>query len=185
MEPANNMNINQLHKLAESGDVDAEGRLFEQLTARFRLIVQQRIQDNIDAEETAQDALTAIAEKYKGINFEVSFAAWAQRVLENKILYYYRTKSRKKDIAADEAVMDSLSETAYFNPAVKVKLMDCFKKINEANNRYARILNLHYQGYKVSEICKKMSITRTNLYSILSRARSLLLLCLERGDIKS
>lgn len=179
------MNINQLHKLANSGDMAAEGRLFEQLTARFRLIAQQRIQDNIDAEETTQEALTTVAEKFKGINFEVSFAAWAQRVLENKILYYYRTKSRKKDIAADEAMLDSHSETINSDPVVKVKLMDCFKKINEANNRYARILNLNYQGFEVSEICKKMSITRTNLYSILSRARSLLMLCLEKGDIKS
>ena len=58
------------------------------------------------------------------------------------------------------------------------------KKIVVVNNRFARILNFHYQGYAVVEVCERLRLTSTNFYSILSRARSMLELCLEKGDVK-
>jgi len=36
----------------------------------------------------------------------------------------------------------------------------------------------------VEEICRKLKVTRDNFYSILSRSRSLLLLCLKKGTFE-
>ena len=70
------------------------------------------------------------------------------------------------------------------DPSFKRRLLDCLKKVNQTNTRHARILNLHYQGYTVTDICGKFKITRNNVYIILSRARLMLKVCLEKGDVE-
>jgi len=66
---------------------------------------------------------------------------------------------------------------------LKKKLLDCLNKINDANTRHARVLNLHYQGFIVREICEKLKLTRNGVYILLSRSRTMLKNCLERGDV--
>ncbi|MCP4703685.1 MAG: hypothetical protein GY865_03665, partial [candidate division Zixibacteria bacterium] len=53
------------------------------------------------------------------------------------------------------------------------------------NRRHARILNLHFLGYTTEEICSRLEITKTNMYSLLSRARSMLELCLNKGSLRN
>ncbi|MDH4157235.1 MAG: RNA polymerase sigma factor [candidate division Zixibacteria bacterium] len=178
------MNINELYHVARKGDRDSENRLFKSLTESFRLFAQQRIWNDQDAEEIVQDTLVTVAEKYGNIQFEISFAAWAYRVLENKILNYYRGKHYQEnrftwasDVGGEWASNDS-------DPSLKRQLLDCLGKINRVHSRHARILNLRYQGYSAEEICEKLAISRNNLYILLCRARSMLKLCLEKGDIK-
>jgi DNA-directed RNA polymerase specialized sigma24 family protein len=60
--------------------------------------------------------------------------------------------------------------------------MDCFRKICRSNNRHARVLNLHYQGFTTVEICRRLDISENNLYVLLSRARRALELCLGKDD---
>ena len=124
-----------------------------------------------------------ILKKYRKIEFKTSFSAWAHRVLNNKILDFHKIKSShlKK--------LEEIYETGNSSPlrnkdnTLEQSLLDCLKQINAAYRRHARVLNLHYQGFKVAEICSKLKVTRTNLYSILSRARNMLETCLEKGDI--
>jgi len=70
------------------------------------------------------------------------------------------------------------------DPVLELKLLDCLKKVGQKNIKFARTLNLKYQGYSVEEICDRLEISRENLYTILSRARSALELCLEKGGIE-
>lgn len=177
------MSINTLYNRVRDGEPGAEDRLFERLTDSFRLFVRQRVWSDEDVEDIVQESLIAIAGKYRGIEFETSFAAWAYKVLENKTLDYYRKKqcreSKFAQIASDES---SVAEKP--NPGLRRKLLDCLRKINGANGRYARILNLQYQGYSTDEVCERMDLTRNSLYILLSRARSMLKLCLQKGDIE-
>jgi len=175
--------INQLYNVARTGDPGAEERLFKGLTERFSLFVQHRIYSRQDAEEVVQDSLTAIAEQYREIEITKSFTAWAYRVLENKLLHYYRTKkshARKLERLAANKTSDAAYDA---DPSFRRRLLDCMKKVSRANIRHARILNLHYQGYSVEDICGKLGVTRNNLYIILSRARSMLKACVEKGDL--
>ncbi|MCP4566860.1 MAG: RNA polymerase sigma factor [FCB group bacterium] len=179
------LDINTLYKIARNGDQASRDQLFDGLSARFRTFVRLRIQNEMDGEEIVQDALMAIAREYAGITIEISFAAWAYRVLNNRILAYLQTK--KKRSQRTSRLPESESSAAMTNhrpdPELKRRLIDCFQKLGRVNRRYARILNLRYQGYQTEEICNKMDVRSSNLYSILSRARSLLELCLEKGDI--
>lgn len=176
--------LNTLCSTSREGDSATEDRLFHGLRERFALFVQQRIGNEQDAEEILQDTLMAIAEKYKAMDFTTSFTAWAYRVLENKLVYYYRTKKARagKFVPVTDDYQPHQSTAP--DPSFKQKLLDCLKKVNRANTRHGRILNLHYQGYTVEDMCKKFNITRNNVYIILSRARSMLKLCLEKGAVE-
>ncbi len=178
------MTINTLHNDVISGNESTESELFKALGARFQLFVQQKVWDRQDAEEIVQDALLTVAEKYRGIDFETSFSAWAHKVLMNKILHYFRTKSgqERRFVGLEESISPAVNGD--IDSDVESRLLSCIRKMTVANNRFARMLNFHYQGYTVVEICGKLSLSRTNFYSILSRARSMLETCLEKGELR-
>jgi RNA polymerase sigma factor (sigma-70 family) len=179
------MSIDSLYELARKGDTAAEKQLFEEMAARFRYFVHPRVRDNMDADEIVQEALATIGSEYKTIEIEASFAAWAYKVLENRLLGYIQSRRRlAHNIDRLKADMESRKRSSpEFADELNLGLLDCLKKIAGANIRYARILNLSYQGYSSDEICGRLNLTTSNLYSILSRARSLMRRCLDSGDI--
>lgn len=174
------MHINELHLSAVRGDKRAERNLFEHLTVRFRLIVQHRIGSRADSEEIVQEALKTIAEKYRDLEIHTSFAAWCHRIVEYKTGDYIRKRSR--EAGRDRPLFDEGESGSGQAPSPEMvrRLTNCLRELCRANRRYGRVLNLHYQGYGTAEICEKIDVSTTNLYALLSRARSLLARCLEK-----
>lgn len=177
-------NINELVASAQSGDVSAEKALLEHIRVRFRAVVHLEVRNDDDAEDILQDTLAAIARDYRAISFERSFTGWAARVLRNRMLDYYRTRRIRKDRTADVPI-EEVTLTAGDPPAeLKRRLRECLHKLLRNNSRYARILVLSYQGQDVETICTRLATSRGNVYTTLSRARSLLEQCLETGAIE-
>ncbi|UCC43839.1 MAG: sigma-70 family RNA polymerase sigma factor [Candidatus Zixiibacteriota bacterium] len=175
------MNINDLHMHVCGGAPEEE--LFGTLRERFEQFALRRIGNADDAKDVVQNALIVIAREYKQMEFTVSFSAWAYRVLEIRILDYYRTRDRQvtglKRLRADK------DQFAHIMPTgdLKSRLISCLRKLHQVNRRYARIINLRYQGYQTTEICKALNLTPNGLYVALSRARSILKKCLESGEL--
>jgi RNA polymerase sigma factor (sigma-70 family) len=180
------LDINVLHEKARSGDVEDVNRLFGFLTVRFRYLATLRLGNEADAEEVAQEALMVISKEYKEVVIESSFAAWALKVLENRILNFLRSKTIRQRKLEQRVETGDIPDGHHSNPGpdLKGRLLDCLRKLCEWNPRYARILNLHYQGFTTDEICDKMKITPGNFYVILSRARSQLQACLDDRSVK-
>lgn len=179
------MDINTLHEKSKNGEKEAENRLFELLTVRFRYLATLRLRNAEDAEEVTQEALIVISKEYREIAIETSFAAWAIKVLENRIRNQARSKERR-DMTISKGINPAdIAESGSSNPGsdLKRRLLECLRKTSDTNPRYARILNLHYQGYSTDEICERLGITSGNFYVILSRARSLLQICLKTGKV--
>jgi len=177
------LEINTLYKNVLNGDKNSENILFKELYVRFSLFAFQRIRNEGDIEEIVQDTMLTIINNYREINFETSFSAWAYNVLINKIRNYNRKKRAvrkyiREDLDNTEKHMDWGAD-----PIFVPKLLDCLRQILVINKRYARVLNLKFQGYDTDFICKKLNISINNLYVIISRARSLLQECLDRGEI--
>jgi len=174
--------INPLYQQAIAGDEASTKELFEILSARFRTFAHQRIWDEKDAEEIVQDALTIIFHEYQAVAITISFAAWAYKVLDNRILNY--VQKRRRESLRVERLMDestySISDSS-IDPELKRQLLHCLRNLGMANIRYARVLNLVYQGYETEDICRRMNLKRNTLYSHLSRARWLLMACLKKG----
>jgi RNA polymerase sigma factor (sigma-70 family) len=178
------MNINDLYQKACAGGTDAEHHLFQNLSARFRLVARHRIWHREDAEEVVQDSLAIVVRKYREVNIESSFAAWAQRILDLNILEYIRKKGQLSKRFEPLPEEDTTSMADHPNPSLKLKLLNCLKKLSRVNRRHARILVFIYQGYGVEEVCEKLELTVNNYYSVLSRARSMMETCLEKGKVR-
>ena len=180
------VDINALHADACRGNRRAEEKLFKILSSRFRLFAYHKIRNKADVEEVVQETLMTVHLNYNKIAFKTSFIAWACKVLDYRILSYIQ-KKRRESRRIDGGITNnagSLEESINVNPDLKRRLLDCLQKICRRNLRYARILNLHYLGYKTDEICGRMSVKPETFYSALSKARSMLENCLERGDAK-
>jgi RNA polymerase sigma factor (sigma-70 family) len=180
------VDINQLHMNARHGDPALKERLFSELSVRFRTFALLRIWNEQDAEEIVQDALMAVANEYNDLKVHTSFSAWAYAVLNNRMLNYFKNKKRA---VYQSAALLGEGECELTSPhpdhQLRIKLIDCFKKIRQSNLRYARVVALHYQGYTVNEICRRLEVKRDNLYMILSRARAMLKACLDGGKTPS
>ncbi len=178
-------NINKLYGDFLNGEKSAENKLLNHLTVSFRLFTKHKIWDEHDSEEIVQDALMTIIGKSRDIEFETSFAVWAYRVLQNKILNYISTKQTRKRLTEQYGSYDNTSSYQCPDIELKIRLRECFNKISNINSDHARILNLKYQGYSTEEICQTMKITPNNMYVKLSRARAALEICLKEGDNKN
>jgi len=180
----NTTSIDTLYNRVRSGSVDAERELFERLSESFRLFAQHRLGDEHDAEETVQEALMTIAQKHRTTEFETSFKAWAYRILENKILDCRRARQNRRRRFAAMTGQESLGSRSDTVPALKRRLLECLQKLAGINSRFARVLSLHYQGYTTDEICERLAISRNGVYILLSRARTMLKLCLEKSGLR-
>lgn len=177
------MNIDALYVQACQGDPTAEKELYQKLSAKFRLFAQRKVWNDDDAEEIVQEALVTVFESYRDIEIESSFAGWAHTVLQFKILSYIKSRIRQagRNVPLDNpGVYEGTWEP---DPDLKLRLEDCFRQVAKANMRYARILNLLHQGFKMAEISDKLDTNSPQIYVVLHRARSMLKGCLEKGKV--
>jgi RNA polymerase sigma factor (sigma-70 family) len=177
------LNVNGLYALVKAGNAKAEEMLFSALRARFCLITRPRIRQHDDVEEIVQEALSIVAEKYRDMEFDVGFSNWALTVLKNCIVSFLRKKAtagRRHVGFSDEYGVHPKRE---IDPEVKRQLLRCLRQVIRKNRQYARALALRYQGYDADEICQRLQLRRSTYYSALSRARTMLSSCLEKGNI--
>ena len=176
------MDINRLYSNARQGDQTARRRLFEVLSERFFEFAHRRVWNEQDAHDVVQEALLTITREYDGLQVEVSFAAWAYKVLDNRILAYIKAKRTRDRRMADASELTRLPAPVDSNPALRTKLLECLRRIHQRNPRHARVLNLHYQGYSTEEICERLGVTRNAIYILMCRVRAMLEMCLNTGD---
>jgi RNA polymerase sigma factor (sigma-70 family) len=177
-ETFDNSRIEQLCRKAQTGDLSAEQELFKNLTDSFRIFAQHRIRDQADAEEVVQDALAIVAQKYKETAFVSSFAGWAHNILRNTMSSHIRQKvSRARLRPQAESAMANVVNRQVPDE-VRRKVLACLKEVARSNRRFARVINLHYQGFTSTEICSRLGLTREYFYVVLARARSALESCL-------
>lgn len=179
------LDLNKLYLQAKNSESGAEAVFFETLSARFGLFVHRRIRNQEDRQEIVQNALMLISSEYKTIDIRLSFAAWAYKVLDNRIKAYLKTRARseRRLVSMSDSDWEESTPSHDPDPELKRRLLDCLGKIGRANLKYARILNLKNQGHETNTICDKLGVTPSNFYSILCRARIMLARCLEKGDI--
>jgi RNA polymerase sigma-70 factor (ECF subfamily) len=177
--------MNRLLSRAKAGDRDAEEQLFRVLRARLSTIAKRRVWEKEAAEDVVQQTCLTVLEKYKTEEFPAGFEAWVNGVLRMKIGNYLQSKKVRQERFDHGPTVEGISRfgSVQPNPDLEAKLTDCMRKIVKVFPRYARVLSLSYQGYGASEICDRLHVTRNNLYSILSRSRSILNKCLEMGGV--
>jgi len=174
--------MEQLLAKAKAGDKQAEKQIFDHLFVRFKSLAVRNIGTE-DCDDLVQETCMTILEKYKDTTFKVSFTAWAYGVLKVKMIKYLQLKQRdlERQSSLNEEVDSPQDSTD--DPVLIRMLIDCIKKISKVYMRYARALNLNYQGYKTEEICERLDIKPNHFYVTLNRGRALLKECLETGGV--
>ena len=174
--------VQQLLEKAKQGDAGAERRVFEYLSVRFTYLAKRRIGE-ADAEDIAQDACVTVLDKYKAGVHPEAFEAWAYGILRRKIGNYLQSRAVRQRTLVDSEDVETLAGpvTQEVDPVLRRTLIDCLKQMVRAAPRYARVLNLAYQGYRTREICERLRITSNNLYVLLNRGRKMLDDCVNRG----
>ncbi|MEZ5360560.1 MAG: sigma-70 family RNA polymerase sigma factor [Candidatus Zixiibacteriota bacterium] len=175
------MSINRLFDAAKKGQKGAQEQLFASLSVRFSAIVSQRIGDTEDGKDIVQTAIMTIAEQFDTIDIQISFSAWAHKVLAYRLLNYYRDRKQKGINELNYLHIKSGKKPKSTDPMLESRLIYCLRKISAHNIYYARALNLFYQGFSTGDVCNKLNVSQNHVYVILSRARSMLKACLERG----
>ena len=177
--------MNRYLTRALTGDRQAEEQLFRILRARFTTIAKRRIREPDEAEDIVQQACTTVLEKYRTAEFRRGFEAWVYAVLRMKTGNYLQSKKVRQERFAADTAGGTPGASAAVQPDwdTETALIDCLKKIIKVRPRYARALSLSYQGYGATEIAERLHVTKSNMYSILNRGRSILSQCLETGRV--
>ena len=176
--------MDELVARAKVGDKAAEQQVFQYLLVRFELLAKRRLRDGETSRDIAQEACATVLAKYKTEVFTIGFGPWAYGVLRMKIGNHIQKIKTERQIISAESDVDSIAgQSTDVDCELKTKLLACLKRISDKNSRYARILNLTYQGFKTDEICRRLCITPGNFYVILKRGRSMLKLCLDKGEV--
>lgn len=176
------MEISNLYLAALNGDKAAENALFQYLFETFTLLVEHKIKDINDRQELIQDVMAIISEKYKTVTLTTNIAAWAYGVFMNSLKRYYRDKKRKSELFKEYEQTHEKGISEPIDYELRDKIIKCLKKINKENNRYAKVLHLHHQGYNTEEISKELNISAKGVYNILFRARSMLKQCMNENE---
>jgi RNA polymerase sigma factor (sigma-70 family) len=176
--------LNELFENAQTGNIAAEKQLFLHLTERFRYLAALRIWDSMDGEEIVQSAMLIIFREYRTLAVTTSFAAWAQKVFENRLYTFQRSqRGSEKRLERNPLVYES-AEARSEDFDLRIRLIECMKQICHINRPFARVLNWQSQGYEADEICQRMKLKKNTFYSLLRRSRAMLLKCIESGKVQ-
>jgi RNA polymerase sigma-70 factor, ECF subfamily len=159
-----------------------------------------QLRDNDLAEDVVQDTIVAALQGAQGFSGRSSLKTWLTGILKHKIIDAIRRKTREPAVTQlDEEThledMDALfDETGHWeNPPAdwgdpeaalsRMQFMDimqlCLEKLPPTTARV--FIMREVMELESTEICKELTITSTNLWVILYRARMALRQCLEQN----
>ena len=187
----------------ESPDSDSpEGWLDSHGDYLFRYAL-LRVRDRAVAEDLVQEALISALKAWSKFENRSSVRTWLTEILGNKIIDYFRSAERRLVSASPgeelEGAVDKhfnllglwnsmLSDWAS-NPQTHLEnkgfvdtLGRCAEKLPELSRR-AFLLRV-VDGRPADEVCNVLSITPSNLWVLIHRARHALRDCVERNWIK-
>jgi DNA-directed RNA polymerase specialized sigma24 family protein len=93
--PLDELSLDELSDLAESGDRPAADCLFRLLRVRLIQVAKHRVQD-ADAQDLVQDALRIVLERHHERRAGSGILVWSLAVLRNVIGNYYQARKRER-----------------------------------------------------------------------------------------
>jgi RNA polymerase sigma-70 factor (ECF subfamily) len=150
-------------------------KFYRYYSPRLLTFIRRKIENGNDAEEILQDSLLATLEGLRDFSFRSSLLTFTCAITMHKIIDFYRKKKLKNIVFSKIKDMEPLvstlvgPENALDEELVKQKIKTVFGKLTPT---YRLILELKYvQGYTVTEIANKLSISFKSAESQLFRAR--------------
>ena len=156
-----------LIKKASQQNREAQQELFAQFSPKMLGVCRQYVKDMHHAEDLMlQGFLKVFTNLYK-FKHEGSFEGWIRRIMVNTCISYLRKKNLV-DVSDEDFVFNDAATESLENTSVE----DIQKLIDQLPEGYKLVFNLYaIEGYKHSEIAKKLNISEGTSKSQLFKAR--------------
>lgn len=173
--------------------------LLAPLIPHLRKFALLQLRDEVAASDVVQETCLAALQNQESFKGESELKTWLIAILKNKIIDYLRSESRKialSDTSFDEDEFSALFDARghwnkedrpsdWGNPQEMLerkRFWEIFELCMTAlPEKLARIFSMaEFLGLEAKEICKELSISSSNYWVIMHRARMQLRLCLEK-----
>ncbi len=141
--------------------------------------------DYDDAEDIFQDVCVTVCEKYHTFTEGTNFKAWVMKITRNKILSYYRSQSKKKNLLQlTEEIAEDLGEhEIWFRDEIPFRdeikaLRQCLDKVKGKNRTI--LIKRYGEGLSGQEIAESINWTPNSVYVALSRIKEGLENCVKK-----
>lgn len=143
--------------------------------------ISANVVDSHHVEDILQEVAQVCAEKFDEYDRQRSFISWAMGIARNRILKYYRTRSRDR-IVLSEAVLERLEGALEkLEPEAEDRreaLRFCMQKVA---GRRRSVLDLRYRNnVRVTQIADQFGMSPSAVSVMLHRIRTELLECVRR-----
>ena len=157
----------QFIKKAIGQNREAQQWLFKQFSPKMLGVCRQYVKDIHHAEELMLSGFLKVFTKLDSFKHQGSFEGWVRRIMVHNCISYLRKKNllqlTDKDYVFNEKAIESIENTS---------VEDIQKLIDLLPDGYKMVFNLYaIEGFKHSEIAKKLGITVGTSKSQLSKAR--------------
>ncbi|OGG15698.1 hypothetical protein A3D77_01570 [Candidatus Gottesmanbacteria bacterium RIFCSPHIGHO2_02_FULL_39_11] len=146
--------------------------------------IRKRINSENDVEEVLQDTLLGALDSFRDFSFRCSIFTFLCSIASHKVIDYYRRKKIKNIVFSKipdvEEILGTLlgPEEILDHEMLKSKIK---KTLLSLSPMYQKIIDLKYiQGYTVSEIAEKLSLSFKSCESHLFRARKAFVVAFEK-----
>jgi RNA polymerase sigma-70 factor (ECF subfamily) len=168
------LKIIQLHKQqsvlikkASKQDREAQQLLFEQYSPKMLGVCRQYVKDIHHAEDLMLSGFLKVFTKLHTYKGDGSFEGWIRRIIVNTCLTYLNKKNPIQ-LTDEEFIFNDAATESLENTSVE----DIQKLIDKLPEGYKLVFNLYaIEGYKHSEISKKLNISEGTSKSQLFKAR--------------
>ena len=157
-----------------------------------------RVSDQAVAEDLVQDTFLSAYRAFSKFDGNSSVKTWLITILKNRIIDYYRKASRREvsiGTVEDDDSPSDFEKNGFWkldnaphdwgdNPESALQQSEFFEILRKCLNllpeRTAHVFTMRQiDGYNADDICKELSISSSNLWVMLHRARAQLRKCID------
>lgn len=172
-----NTDIDKLISQCKAGERSAQFEVYNRYYKAMYNTALRIVKDSQWAEDVMQEAFLKAFTKLDSYKGKVAFGAWLKKIVVNHSLDSYKKLNKNTSESLDDNLykIEDEVETDELD-FQQVQLRQVTAAIQQLNDNYRMVLNLHYiEGYDQEEICGILNITPGNCRTTISRAKNTLL----------
>jgi RNA polymerase sigma-70 factor, ECF subfamily len=156
-------------------------RLWVQSQAAISAYITANVIDLHHAEDLVQEVAQVVAEKFDEYDRSRSFTSWALGIARNRLLKYYRTRSRDRLVLSEAALTQLADALDRVEDEAEERRMALRKCLEQVEGRRRTVLELRYgENTKVAAIAEQLDMSADSVSVMLHRIRVSLLECIQR-----
>jgi RNA polymerase sigma-70 factor (ECF subfamily) len=167
------------------GRTEAFGRIVREYALPLRSYLASQVHHLDDVDDLAQDVFLAALESLPTFRRGDDFGAWLRGIARNKLLVYFRSRSRRS--RALQRFRDQVTTLLEddFEQAARADWTEMIERlllcISQLPERLRRVVRGGLDGNRPADLAQELSTTVGVIYNLHYRANQLLRACIQKG----